>query len=85
VATVYDVVTESGRVLPRSSAIFHVYASEDTLWVARILPHCTPVKRGKVSSNSVTHEVTKFVGPHKSCMCQYIINAYSFGPNQRGP
>ncbi len=29
-------------------------------WVARILSQCTPVKRGKVSSNSSTHEATKF-------------------------
>jgi hypothetical protein len=33
--------------------------------------HC---RRGEVSSNSVTGEVTKFVGPHKSLMHQYIIN-----------
>jgi hypothetical protein len=44
------------------------------LWVARTLSHYTSMKRGKVSSNSTTVEATKFVGPHKSCMCQYIIN-----------
>jgi hypothetical protein len=32
--------------------------------------HC---RRGEGSSNSVTIEATKFVGPHKSRMCQYII------------
>jgi hypothetical protein len=60
VATVHDTVKESGRVLPRPSAVFHAYASVDTPWVARTLSHCTPVKRGKVSSNSSTHEGTKF-------------------------
>jgi hypothetical protein len=35
VATVHDVVKELGQVLPHPSAIFHVYASVDTLWVAR--------------------------------------------------
>jgi hypothetical protein len=42
-------------------------------------------KRDKVSSNSVTHEATKFARPHKSRMHQYIINDYSFGPNRCGP
>jgi hypothetical protein len=35
VATVHDVVKESGRVLPHPSGIFHAYASADTPWVAR--------------------------------------------------
>jgi hypothetical protein len=35
VATVHDTVKESGRVLPYPSAVFHVYASTNTLWVAR--------------------------------------------------
>jgi hypothetical protein len=60
VATVYDEVKESGRVLSHPSAIFHVYATVDTSWLARTLPHCTPVKRSKVSSNPSTHEATKF-------------------------
>jgi hypothetical protein len=34
VAIVHDAVKESGRVLPRPSAVFHVYASADTPWVA---------------------------------------------------
>jgi hypothetical protein len=59
-ATVHDAVKESGRVLPRPSAIFHVYASVDTSWLARTLSHCTPMKRGRVSSNPPTHESTKF-------------------------
>jgi hypothetical protein len=32
------------------------------------------VKYSGVPSNSVTVETTKFVGPHKSRMCQYKIN-----------
>jgi hypothetical protein len=39
---------------------FMMYTSTDTLWVAWILSHCTPVKRGKVSSNSLTNEATQF-------------------------
>jgi hypothetical protein len=45
----------------------------DNPWVARILSHCTFVMQGKVSSNSATHEATKFVEPHISRMRQYII------------
>jgi hypothetical protein len=60
VATVHDVIKKSCRVLPHPSAVFHTYASVDTPWVARTLSHCTPVKRGKVSSNSTTHEATLF-------------------------
>jgi hypothetical protein len=60
VATIHDVNKKPGRVLPRSSAIFHAYASADTPWVARTLSQCTPMKRGKVSSNSSTHEATQF-------------------------
>jgi hypothetical protein len=65
VATIHNVIKESGRVLPHPSVVFHAYASADTLWVARTLSHCTPVKQGKVSSNSVTHEATNFLGPQK--------------------
>jgi hypothetical protein len=81
VATVHDAVKELGRVLPHPSDIIHVYASMDTPWVAQTLSHCAPVKRGNVSSNSVTHKATKFVGPHKFRMCQYIIKACSFRLN----
>jgi hypothetical protein len=38
VATVHDAVKESGRVLPRPSAVFHAYALADTPWVARHYP-----------------------------------------------
>jgi hypothetical protein len=39
VATVHDTVKESGRVLPHPSAIFHMYGSADTPWVARHYPY----------------------------------------------
>jgi hypothetical protein len=68
VEAIHDEAKKSGRVLPRPSAVFHAYALMDTPWVTQTLSHCTPMKRGKISSNSSTHEVTKFVGPHKSHM-----------------
>jgi hypothetical protein len=68
VAIVHDVVKELGRVLPHPSVIFHVHASANTPWLARTLSHCTPVKRGKISSTLVTHDATQFVGAHESHM-----------------
>jgi hypothetical protein len=56
VATIHDMTKKSGRVLPHPSAIFHTYALTDTPWVARTLSCYTSMKRGKVSSNSSTHE-----------------------------
>jgi hypothetical protein len=49
-----------GRVLPHPSAVFHAYASVGTQLVARALPHYTPMKGGRVSFNSLTHEATQF-------------------------
>jgi hypothetical protein len=60
VATVHNVVKESGQVLSQPSVVIHTYASADTPWVARTLSHCTAVKQGKVSSNPSVHEATKF-------------------------
>jgi hypothetical protein len=61
VVTVQDVIKKPGRVLPRPSAVLHVYASANTPWVARALSHCTPVKWGKVPSKLSTHDATQFV------------------------
>jgi hypothetical protein len=72
VATVHDAVKESGRVLPRHSVVFHTYASADTPWVARTLSHCTPVKRGKVSSNSSSHKATMF----RDSMCLVCVSTF---------
>jgi hypothetical protein len=60
VVIIHDVTKKPGQVLPHPSAVFHAYASSDTPWVARTQSHCTPVKRGKVSSNSATYEATQF-------------------------
>jgi hypothetical protein len=38
VAIVHDAVKESGQVIPRSSVVFHAYASADTPWVAQHYP-----------------------------------------------
>jgi hypothetical protein len=72
VATVHDVIKKSGRVLPRPSAIFYVYASTDTPWVAWTLFYCTPVKRGNVSSNSLTHDITQF----RDSICHVCISTF---------
>jgi hypothetical protein len=72
VATVHNAVKESGWVLPPPSVIFHAYALMDTPWVARTLSYCTPVKRGKVSSNSSTHKTTKFED------CIYLVCVSTF-------
>jgi hypothetical protein len=60
VVTVHNEAKKSGRAIPRPSAIFLVYASTDTPWVAQTLSHCTSKKWGKVSSNLSTHEATRF-------------------------
>jgi hypothetical protein len=65
VAIVYDAIKGSGWIPPHHSAVFHTYASADTPWVLQTLSHYTPVKRDKVSSNSVMHDATQFVGPHE--------------------
>jgi hypothetical protein len=67
-AIVHDAVRESGQVLPHTSAIFHTYALADTPWVPQTLSHCRLVKRGKISSNLLTHEATLF-GDSISLVC----------------
>jgi hypothetical protein len=70
-------IKESGRV---GSYFTIVLSSTRYLnghpWVAQTLSHYTSMKWGKISSNSATVEATKFAGPDKSRMRQYIINAY---------
>jgi hypothetical protein len=41
--------------------------------VAHALSLFTSVRYGRIASVSVTHDATKFVGPHKYCMRWYII------------
>jgi hypothetical protein len=83
VATVHDTVKELGQVLRHPSAVFQEYASTDTPWVARTLSHCTPVKQGKVSSDSVMNDATQFAGHHESRMCDYTTETCSPGLNER--
>jgi hypothetical protein len=73
VATVHDNYQRGEPGPPYPSDVFHVYATADTPWVGQTLSHCTSVKSSGVSSNTATVEATKFVGPHKSHMHQYII------------
>jgi hypothetical protein len=77
-------IKESAQVLYRPSTCLAHDNLDEHLWVAHTLSECTSVKRGKVSSNSATVEATKFAGPHKSHMRQYIINDWSSGPNRHG-
>jgi hypothetical protein len=72
VATIHNVIKKPGQVLPHPSVVFHAYASADTPWVARILSHCTPVKWGKVSSNSSTHEATQF----EDSLCPVCVSTF---------
>jgi hypothetical protein len=83
VATIHDVTKKSGRVLPRPSAVFHAYALADTPWVARTLSHYISVKRGKLSSNSSTHELLS-LGISYVPYAPVHFNCCSTGLNRRG-
>jgi hypothetical protein len=54
-------------------------------WVARTLSRFTSQQVGRIASDSVIIEATKFMRPHKSRMHQYKINDFSSGPTRRGP
>jgi hypothetical protein len=69
---IHDVTKKQGWILPCPSAIFHAYALVNTPWVARTLSHCTPVKQGKVSSNSSTHKATQF----EDSICPIYVNTF---------
>jgi hypothetical protein len=73
VATVHDDYQRGEPGPPYPSAVFHTYASVDTPWVAWTVSHYTSMRKGGVPSNSATVEGTKFAGPYKSHMRQYII------------
>jgi hypothetical protein len=60
VATIHDVTKETTRAHLTLVHIFHTYASADTLWVAHVLSHCTPVRYGTIDSVSATHDATQF-------------------------
>jgi hypothetical protein len=69
-------IKESGRVQPRPSAMFHLKTSMGSPRVERTLSLLSPMKQGKLSSNSVIIELLSLQDPHKSHMHRYIINAY---------
>jgi hypothetical protein len=54
------------------------------LWMAPTLSLLSSIKYGGVSCNLVTVEATKFVGPHKSYMRQYIIKLVHSDPTDAG-
>jgi hypothetical protein len=58
-------IKESSRAHLTVVHVFHAYASVDTPWVAHALSCASPVRYGRVSSNSMTVEASKFAGPQK--------------------
>jgi hypothetical protein len=56
-------IKESGRVLPHPNVVFHTKTSTGSPWVARTLFQCTPVKRGKILSNSMTVKLLSLWDP----------------------
>jgi hypothetical protein len=58
-------IKESSRAHLTLVHIFHAYASADTPWTAHALSRVSPVRYGRVSSNSATVEASKFTRPHK--------------------
>jgi hypothetical protein len=60
VATVNDVVKETIMAHLTLVHVFHAYASADTLWVAHVLSHYTPVRYGRIAFVSVAHDATQF-------------------------
>jgi hypothetical protein len=60
VATIHDIIKETIWAHLTLVHAFHVYASTDTPWVAQALSHCTPVRYGRITSISATHNMTQF-------------------------
>jgi hypothetical protein len=58
-------IKESSRAHLTLVHVFHAYASMDTPWTAHALSRVSPMRYGRVSSNSATDEASKFAGPHK--------------------
>jgi hypothetical protein len=71
VATIHDAVKETIKSHLTLVHIFHAYASLDRPWVAHALSHCTPIRYGRITSISTTHDATQF-GDSMSHMHQYI-------------
>jgi hypothetical protein len=60
VVIIHDVAKEMIRTHLTLVHVFHVYALVDTPWVAHALSRCTPVRYGRITSVSVTHDATQF-------------------------
>jgi hypothetical protein len=65
VATVHNAVKETIKAHLTLVHVFHAYASMNTPWVAHALFHFTPVRYGRIASDSAAHKATQFVRPHK--------------------
>jgi hypothetical protein len=78
-------IKESSQVPPFPSACLPCNTTLGDIhkWLVQY-PDIHPCRRGEVSSNLATAKATKFAGPHKSCIHQYIFNA-SQGPMRHGP
>jgi hypothetical protein len=76
VATIHDVTKEMIRTHLTLVHIFHAYASVDTPWVAHALSRCTPVRYGRISSVSATHDASQFgdsICPVCVCTFQLLV------------
>jgi hypothetical protein len=73
VATIRDDDQRDDPGLPHPSAHLPRDTSLGYPWVAHTLSRCTPWRYDRIASVSVNNKATKFVGPYKSRMCQYII------------
>jgi hypothetical protein len=67
-------IKESSRAHHTLVQVFHTLPHQVYVGGPHTIPK-SPMKYGGVSSNLATVEATKLAGPHKSRMCQYIINA----------
>jgi hypothetical protein len=81
VATFCDTIKETIRAHLTLMHVFHGIPSWASVGGLYTIP-LSSWRYGGIASVSVTNEATKFVGPHKSCMRQYIIHACSLGPNR---
>jgi hypothetical protein len=72
VAAVRDVIKKTIRAHLTQVHVFHAIPQWTFVGGPYTIP-MTPLRYGGIASVSATNEATKFVGPHKSRMRQYII------------
>jgi hypothetical protein len=77
-------IKESSQAYLTLVHVFHVIPQWAFVGGPHTIPY-TSVRYGRVLSNPATVEATKLVAPHKSRMRQFIINAWSIGPNRHDP